>query len=106
MDSTVTNMADELARRDAARRERELRGAWRAGYDYLNVYNPAISTAPLGNNGSLSERFVMQEATFIPSDRPHSHADYAYNIGAVPDDLLRRAIDGELSTAEVGGGAE
>jgi hypothetical protein len=48
----------------------------------------------------------MQEATFIPSDRPHSHADYAYNIGAVPDDLLRRAIDGELSTAEVGGGAE
>lgn len=101
MNDLATEMADKLARQAARRREQELRGAWRAGYDYLNVYDPGLSTAPLGNDGSLSERFVVQEPAFIPSNRPHSHADYAYDIGAVPDDVLKRAIDGEIDVSEV-----
>jgi hypothetical protein len=103
---TFTDLSKEIAQRAAQRRERELRGAWRAGYDYLNVYDPELTTAPLGNNGSLAERFAVQAPAFIPSDAPHRGASYCYDIGAVPDDMIKRAINGELGPAEVRGDAE
>jgi len=99
-DQLLTEMADKLAQRAAHRREQELRGAWRAGYDYLNVYDPGLSTVPLAQE-QPAQQFVVQEPAFIPSDRPHSHADYAYDIGAVPDGVLKRAIAGEIDVSEV-----
>lgn len=101
----TTDISKEIAQRAAQRRETELRGAWRAGYDYLNVFEPGLATAPLGEQ-TPAQKFVIQQPTFVPADRPIRHADYAYDIGAVPDDVIQRALNGELDPAEVRDDAE
>jgi hypothetical protein len=98
----TTDLSKEIAQRAAQRRERELRGAWRAGYDYLNVFEPGLATVPLGEQ-TPAQKFVIQQPTFVPSNNRMRHADYAYDIGAVPDDVIKRAIDGEIPVSEVRG---
>jgi len=95
---TFTDLSKEIAQRAAQRREKELRGAWRAGYDYLNVFEPGLTTAPLGEQ-TPAQKFAIQHPTFVPANNRIRHADYAYDIGAVPDDVIKRAIDGELDSA-------
>ena len=99
----TTEASDKIAQRAAQRREKELRGAWRAGYDYLNVFDPDLSIIPLGACESLPPWVGIQDAEFVPSDRRIRHADYAYDIDAVPDDVIKRAINGEIHASEVRG---
>ena len=86
----------------ADRLEKELRGAWRAGYDYLHVYGPRLGEF------NRDEIFMIRQGV-IPSDREHPPVrstedwvySYTYDLTSVPDGLLRQAIRGELHLSEV-----
>lgn len=81
------------------RLEKELLGAWRAGYDYLHVYNDH-GTEPLGREG-LSERYTINQYV-LPGHserpvRPDSLAyAYTYDLSDVPFGVMRSALRGEL----------
>lgn len=74
--------------------ERELIGAWRAGYNYLHVYEP-ISKDPTRN---LRERFTLTQYTFPSKARrrpspPSLRYLYTYDIGSVPDGAIAEALE-------------
>lgn len=77
----------------AARDERELRAAWRAGYDRLDVYK---KSAPLGRNPGQ----VTLDRTYVPRRDVDPRRDpsgwqyaFSYDLTSVPDDVIRDALD-------------
>ena len=73
-DGVVQEMAYRLAQREAERLEQELMGAWRAGYDYLDV----ISKDPMESLGEPGEyTYHVPGTVYIP----------AYDLGEDPADI-------------------
>lgn len=78
------------------RLEKELMGAWRAGYDYLHVYDNMPAREDVGRG-----KFEITQGV-IPSNReepPKSRGcvyRYTYDLTSVPDHVLRAAARGEL----------
>lgn len=78
----VRDGLEEYTRALMARQEKELRGAWRAGYDYL--YKISLWSEP-------------HKRSFVPSDRekwPHSSEFKVerWDIAAVDDETIKQAL--------------
>jgi hypothetical protein len=92
----LDSIASDVAIAHAERLEYELRGAWRAGYDYVHVYQESPTPRPLASESlegwSPPTRYVL------PSDRqgrPDPNGlDYqhTYDLTSVPDGVLQEAI--------------
>jgi len=92
-----------VARGQAERMERELRGAWRAGYDHLHVYDE-VDNKLLGRDTpdmALSlTRAVFPGYEGDPRPDPPGYAyRFSYDLTSVPDEEIRRAIRGERGDA-------
>ena len=74
--------------------EKDLIGAWRAGYNYLHIYSEP-QTHSLGEHGV--ESFTMTQYT-LPSytkERPDPERldySYTYDLTSVPDEVVMNAI--------------
>jgi len=93
MNSVVQDAAAELAGHMAAQLEKELRGAWRAGFDYVHVYgnNPKL-VGPELTEGFTVARYTLasnQERAPRPSGRRYLHS---YDLTSVPIDETREAL--------------
>lgn len=94
------NATERLSQQYAERMDKELHGAWRAGYDYLHVYQEP-QTHSLARE-SLTESFTMSHYV-LPSNNDHPTTpdnlqySYTYDIGSVPDHVIRAAIRGDIS---------
>ena len=92
MDTDAINQAlADMSRKAAERMDYELRGAWRAGYDYLHVYDT------LACEGLRGDPFSVQQAILAsngeePPEPPGYRYKYTYDIGAVDDAVIRAAI--------------
>jgi len=87
----IGEAAEELSRKVAERMDYELRGAWRAGYDYVHVYDT------LACKGVRLDPFSVQQAVLPSDDKeppepPHYHYKFTYDIAAVDDAEIRAAI--------------
>jgi len=89
-----------FAKAVAERTEKALHGAWMAEYQYVHVYEPGLSTMPLGETEPQTE-VNIQLPVFLPSSEP-SHMDsvggytysHTYDFESVPDHVLREALYG------------
>jgi len=91
---------DNVVREQADRMERELRGAWRAGYDHLHVYDE-VDNKLLGRDTpdmALSlTRAVLPGYEGDPRPDPPGYAyRFTYDLTSVPDEEIRAAIRGEV----------
>jgi len=87
------------------RLEKELFGAWRAGYDYLHIYRDAPQ--PLGRK-SLAETAVLGGRYVVPShsrdpllgDEHGFQYLHTYDLTTVPDNVMRAAWNDDLDKYE------
>ena len=90
----ITDVINDATAAMTERLDYELRGAWRAGYDYVHVYGE-----PPGfrSHADVSEQFAVRQYV-LPSNqeqppRPETRQyRYTYDLGSVPDDEIRAAI--------------
>jgi hypothetical protein len=82
--------------------EKELIGAWRAGYDRVDVYDDM----PTGDGVQSMQWSICQH--FHPAHEGDARPDpdgmvyrYSYDLTSVSDDVMRKAIRGELDADEV-----
>lgn len=98
------NLTERLSQQYAERRDRELHGAWRAGYDYLHVYQePAthsLAREPLAESFTMSH-YVLPSNNQHPTTPDSLEYHHTYDIGSVPDHVIRAAVRGELDEYEV-----
>lgn len=88
----VTEAAESMARQ----MEYELRGAWRAGFDYVHVYDDAsLGMADPAETVALTQYVLPsnRQEPPRPTDRIYR---YTYDLGSVPDDAIRAAIRGDI----------
>ena len=100
-DLSIQSGIEKIARQHAERMEYELRGAWRAGYDYLHVYDE------LPNGGTDTPEQLLSVTQYVfpsnvekPPRPPQLRYAYTYDLTSVPDHVLRNAIRGELDSYE------
>lgn len=99
----ITEITDRLMERIAERREHDLRGAWRAGYDYVHVYRrpaPALGRPPLAAGTMLSDPDARVPSNDPPEADRYRDYKFSYDLTSVPDDVIRRAIRGDLPSVE------
>jgi hypothetical protein len=83
--AAVESMSEQL--------EKELRGAWRAGYDYLHVYEPVQPLARQEIAGGLSlMNFTLPSHHRHPPRPDGTSYLHTYDIGSVPDTVIRATI--------------
>lgn len=88
----MTLIPDTVQETIATREETELRGAWRAGHDRVDVYNQAT---PLGRNPgqfALGRAYVPRDDGDPRLDLPGYRYAYSYDLTSVPDDVILDAI--------------
>jgi len=84
----------DATREITKRLDYELRGAWRAGYDYVHVY---ADPPGFRRHTDLSEQFAVTQY-ILPSNqeqppRPETRQyRYTYDLASVPDERIRAAI--------------
>lgn len=87
----LSDLREELLRAIAERKDYALRGAWRAGYDYVHVYQPiapgALAREPL-------DEFTVQADILWPSNVEEPPGGignylYTYDLTAVSDAEIR-----------------
>jgi len=101
LESLVTDAADAWHER----LEKELFGAWRAGYDYLHIYADEpepLGREPLANATVLGTRYVIPSRNREPMLRDHSGIQYlhTYNFETIPDHVMRAAWNDDLEKYE------
>ena len=77
MNDIVSDIAKRLGEQATRRMEYELRGAWRAGYDYVHVYH---APSGISSPGGLA-RFRFRGPLALPSqstDHANSIGEYEY----------------------------
>ena len=90
MSEIVTDAADRAAKAFAERIEQELRGAWRAGYDYVHVYDELPSGEP-GETFTLRQ-YVLPSNGEQPPRPPELQYRHTYDLTSVSDAEIRAAI--------------
>ena len=84
------------------RLEYELHGAWRAGYTYVHVYDPiptAVDETPT-ETSSLRQYLLPSHSKRRPNP-PDAIYRYSYDLTSVPDEVIRRAVRGDLDMGEL-----
>lgn len=96
-DDLLTDAAKTATGKIMEQMEYELRGAWRAGFDYVHVYDKmgTLARSEMGEQFSLSQ-YVLPANHHRPPDPPGLTYRYTYDLTAVPDETIRRAIRGEV----------
>jgi hypothetical protein len=69
----------------------ELRGAWRAGYDYLHVYD-TLACEELRRDPFSVQQAILPSNAERPPEPPGYSYKHTYDIGAVDDAVIRAAI--------------
>lgn len=103
----IRDAASEYASAWSERLERELEGAWRAGFDYLHIYTDDEPALSIDKREPNSDPFAYTEMRYVfPThyERPLRPDGvrylYTYDLSSVPDHILRAAIRGELDDYE------
>lgn len=91
-DDAITRATERIA----AREERELRGAWRAGYDRVDVYDEQPEFGSGVGRVTLTRRYIPRHAGDDRRDPSGWRYAFSYDLENVPDDVLLAAIRGEL----------
>jgi len=93
-DLSLSNAVDDAAAAVAERMEKELHGAWRAGYDYLHVYREAggLTTQELSEQVSITQ-YVLPSNNEHPIRPDELAYEYTYDIGCVPDHVIREMVE-------------
>lgn len=106
MPRTISDMVGKFTEEFAEQMAYELRGAWRAGYDYLHVYDAPGPAGPWDDT-ELKERLTVRQYVY-PSHKgaPRPSPDalvyrYTYDLTSVPDDVIRSVIRGETDPTEL-----
>ena len=93
MDDLVTDTVERAMQSLSEQLEYELRGAWRAGYDYVHLYEPMQPMARQKLTGTLSlQQFVLPSHAETPPRPDGVNYIGTYDIGAIPDSVIRRHI--------------
>lgn len=90
MSEIVTDAVDRAVEAFADRLETELRGAWRAGYNYVHVYDELPSGEP-GETFTL-QQYVLPTDVEQPPHPPQLQYRYTYDLSSVSAAELRAAI--------------
>lgn len=85
---TTREMAEQL--------DYELRGAWRAGYDYVHVYDEPPS--PPDSGTFTLRQYVLPTNAEQPPNPVGPIYRYTYDIGSVSDGEIREAIQRSIDT--------
>jgi len=105
-DMNLGDLSAEVTKEFNERLEYEILGAWRAGYDFLHVYEEdTLSTQPLGTVDMVEDALTFSQYV-LPSNNEHpirpdgvAYA-YTYDLTSVPDHVMRAAARGELDKYE------
>ena len=112
MSDALTDVVERMTRAYTERLEREILGAWRAGYDYLHVYRGEPlpdSGRPMGHKIS---RYVLPTDEKHPPKPDRYVYEHTYCIGDTRDELMRQLTDSSAgmpvydNDVESGGGGE
>lgn len=88
----TTDALDELLDAYNDRLEKELRGAWRAGYNYLHVYAKRAPTDVPSDMYSIRNAVLPTDVERLPEPEGWVY-EHTYDIGGVPDDVVRRMLE-------------
>lgn len=93
----VLDIAEDFAREVRRKMEYEVRAAWRAGYDYVHVYEDA----GMQLSGSIEEDFTFRQY-ILPANEiecrpnpPDKIYRFSYDLNSIPDDEIRELIRGD-----------
>jgi len=102
MTDVVRGALESAAEAYAQRMEYELRGAWRAGYDYVHVYEKEPAPAPENLSQNLTVReYVLPTHGPARPDPPGCRYRFTYDLASVPDDVIRDVVRGDLDADEL-----
>jgi hypothetical protein len=92
----------EAAESMAERLEKELRGAWRAGYDRVDVYDDMPTNAEVQSMQWSISQYAHPANDGDPRPNPDGMVyRYSYDLTSASDEKFRQAIRGELDVLEV-----
>ena len=97
MDEMIDTTIQEIAAEYTQRLEYELRGAWRAGYEMVHVYEyDRLAREPIEQFSIKKYLYVGMKGEPRPDPRRLEYM-YSYDLTSVPDDVLKAAVRGELN---------
>lgn len=88
-DEILTDATREAARAQAEQLDREIHGAWRAGYNYLHVYMPMVTPHRDGRGEFAIKTYVLPTYSEVPP-RPDG-LSYAHSYDLT--ELTRERIE-------------
>ena len=84
-----------------AEMEQEIRGAWRAGYDYLHVFekNPLYDGVNRNDPTVTLTRYTYPSNSDNPTALEHDGIVYcySYDFDSIPDHVIRAMLDQQVS---------
>ena len=93
----VLDIAGDFAREVRRRMEYEVRAAWRAGYDYVHVYDDVGTQSP-----RMAEEDFTYRQYILPANKgerrpnpPDKIYRFSYDLNSIPDDEIRELIRGD-----------
>lgn len=93
----LDTIAGDVAEKLNERLEKELLGAWRAGYELLHVYEePQHFTYEPPEAWTISQYVLPAMKRWHRPEPPGLRYKYSYDLTSVPDEVLRKAQRGEL----------
>ena len=96
IETTIHTQTERIARKQAERLDRELHGAWRAGYDYVHVYDKIGDELARTDRPDYTVSFKRAVLpTYEGGGRPSPSGyvyRFTYDLTSVPDHVIRAAI--------------
>jgi len=74
------------------RMEQELHGAWRAGYNYLHVYDPVEPVGRADTTQFAVRQYVFPAYSEHPPEPDGVRYRYTYDIKSTPDAAIQAAV--------------
>lgn len=85
-----TDAVEQVTRAVAERMEKELFAAWRAGYDYVHVYNGLDCRGVRMGTFSVTQ-YVLPSNTEQRPEPPTASYQYTYDLTDIPGAAMREA---------------
>lgn len=98
MDELVSDAVEETTNAVAERLDYHLRGAWRAGYEYVHIFHPVPELEGVMN--ADREDYFTTTIGVLPSNlekppQPDGYRyQYSYDLSDVDDEAIRAALRG------------
>ena len=94
MSDLITDAHEKVMKAIHERLEKELRGAWRAGYDYVHVYAEPPGKAlaqPLDESVTFTQ-YILPTNQKIPPQPETRYYRYTYDLTSVSDKQIRERL--------------